>query len=520
MTPTLILAAANLTSNIGLQPNTAMITAMTTVNTNSVIASLANLLPGTTYGNTLLSRGWAVANLQLPQYMSNANTVISSVTSQYNKLLPNVGSGQYDVTKFSSVLAQAGAFVNTSLTMRTALESFHSQTFDSLGISVTNHSSSVTNGISNIFGSAAQIKTLAGALRRFGTAYDATQLNKLGDPAVFIQNLLNHGFGENGQVGVYMIGGYVLPATWQTDDADTLKLFLSNISGSVLDKIIAQTKLSANSVITNLSQLLDLSVIFNSAELAVVPGNNFAGLANEFVNLGGRFNSFAEVADLLDSIETPVVPYLDSYTDIVPALDRANLIAKLGSGSGTLGNPTITDLMGSVAGVTYTDSLTTINSCLATVLANTTGQSLNTNLANVVTQCASGTSSQIDNAFLALWTSANTFNSDASLTTTNTMGNTAITAMRSQLSRETTNLSLAGVNLTDATPAGTTAVLGLVNNLHDYGVDAQGLNYNVLLDSCRQANAGGDAVHASLVEGRNLSAQAQNAVLIGTRYRQ
>jgi hypothetical protein len=61
-------------------------------------------------------------------------------------------------------------------------------------------------------------------------------------------------------------------------------------------------------------------------------------------------------------------------------------------------------------------------------------------------------------------------------------------------------------------------VLGLVNNLHDYGIDGQSLNYGTLLEGCRQDNAGGDAVHAALVEGRNLANQAKNSVLIGTRY--
>jgi hypothetical protein len=518
MTPSLLIAASNLTSNIGLQPNAAMVSAMTAVNSNSLVSNYAILQPGTAYGNTLSARGWTVTNLKLPTYIANANTTISTVSVHYNKMLPSIGSGLYDITKFASVLAQAGAFASSSLTARSSLESFYSQSFDNLGISVTNHSSAVANGISNIFGSAAQIKTLSSAIRRFGTAYDATRLNKLGDPATFIQNLLNHGFGENGKNGVYVIGGYMLPMTWKTDDADTLMAYLKNISGTTLDKIISQTNLNPASTISNLSQLLDLSMIFNSTELAVVPGNNFAGLANEFVNLGGKFNSFTEVADMLANIEIPTLTYLDSYTKIISNTDYANLVAKLGTGTGTIGNPTITDLLGSVAGVVHNNSLTTVKGCLTTALANNSGLSVNTNLANVVTQCATGTSSQIDNAFLALWSAANTFVADTTLSSTTLNGNLAIYNMQSQVTKELTNLALAGVSLSDATPSGVTGVLGLVNNLHDYGIDGQSLNYGTLLEGCRQDNAGGDAVHAALVEGRNLANQAKNSVLIGTRY--
>ena len=519
MTPALITAAAKLTSNIGLQPNAAMTSALTTVNTNSLVSGYALLQPGTAYGNTLAARGWTVTNLHLPMYIANANTTVTSISSQYNKILPSLGSNTYDITKFSSVLSQAEAFVTSSLTIKSMLESFYSQTFDNLGISVTNYSSAVANGLSNIFGTDVQMATLSNGIRRFGTAYDAKRLDKLGDPAVFIQNLIDQGFADDGKNGVYLIGGNMLPTTWRTDDPSVLLTFLSNITGSTLAKIVQQTGITPNSTITNLSQLLDLSKVFNSEELAVVPGGNFEGLANEFINLGGRFNSFTEVADLLNNIEVPVVPYLDAYTKVIADSDYSNLSAKLGTGTGTIGNPTITDLIGTVAGVIHADSLSTVNSCLTTALANSNGQSLNTNLANVASRCATGTSSQIDNAFLALWTSSNVFIADTALGITANTGNAAITSMQSQITKENTNLSLAGINLSDSTSGGVVGILGMVNNFHDYGVDSNKLNYNVLFEGCRQSNAGGDAVHAALVEGRNLNVQSQNSVLIGTTYK-
>jgi hypothetical protein len=253
--------------------------------------------------------------------------------------------------------------------------------------------------------------------------------------------------------------------------------------------------------------------------LAVVPGGNFAGLANEFINLGGRFKSFTEVADLLNDIEVPTLTYLDTYTDIISDSDYANLSASLGTGSGTIGNPTITDVMGSIAGVAHSTALTTINSCLTTALSSTAGTELNTNLSNVVAQCATGTGSQIDNAFAALWTAANTFNSTTALSSTATAGNSAITAMQSQVTTELHNLALAGISLDNITSAGVNGILSMVNNLHDYGVDAQGLNYVTLFEGCRQNNVGGDAVHAALVEGRNLAVQAKNSLLIGTKFK-
>jgi len=620
MTPSLMISASKLLGNIGLQPNATMTSAMTTISINGLVNNYSNLQPGTTNGNTLSARGWTVTNLNLPLYIANANTTISNVSAHYNKILPNIGNGLYDITKFTAILLQAKAFVTASLATQTMLETFYNQTFDDLGISVTNHSSAVANGLSNIFGTDAQMATLSNGIRRFGTAYNIKNLNKLGDPATFIQNLINHGFSENGQNGVYLIGGNVLSATWRTDDASTLLTFLSNIKGDTLNKIIDQTGLTPNSTITDLSQLLDLSKIFNSAELAVVPGNNFAGLANEFVNLGGEFKSFTEVADLLNNIEVPTLTYLDGLTDIISDSDYANLSASIGTGTGSLGNPTITDVMGSIAGVTHSTALTTISNCLTTALSSTEGTLLNETLANVITQCTAGTktstvtfsnlqtgnvvtvagltftananttaanvatifsnlapssiianitsstgsltgnltsgfSSQanvtfanvifnssvnvanivvsttgstplvvstvydIDSGFANLWSAANTFNITTALSTTATTGNSAVTTMQSQVITELNNLTLAGISLDDIPPAGVNGILSTVNNLHNYGVDNQGLNYTTLFEGCRQSNAGGDAIHAALVEGRNLLVQSQHSVMIGTKYK-
>lgn len=523
MTPALIIAASNLTGNIGLQPNATMTSAITTVSINGLVNKYSNLQPGTAYGNTLSARGWSVTNLHLPLYIANANTTISNLSSHYGKMLPSIGTGKYDIGKFAAILSQAGSFITTSLSTRTMLETFYNQTFDNLGISVTNHSSAATNGLSNIFGTDAQMATLANGIRRFGTAYDVKNLNKLDDPATFIQNLIDHGFAET-QVSAsrtvnYIIGGYLLPSTWQKDEPETLVRFLSKIKGDTLNKIISQTGLAPNSVITDLSQLLDLSKIFNSVELAVVPGGTFAGLANEFINLGGKFKSFTEVADLLNDIEVPALSYLDTQTDIISDSDYANLSASLGTGTGTLGNPTVTDVMGSVAGIVHGAALTTINDCLTTALATTAGTNLNTNLSNVVTQCASGTASQIDNAFAALWSSANTFNSTTSLSTVATTGNSAVVSMQSQIATELYNLALAGISLDTITSTGVTGIVSMVNNLHDYGVDSQGLNYAALFEGCRQQNTGGDAIHAALIEGRNLSIQSKNSLLIGTKFK-
>lgn len=509
-TPVLMIAASNLTSNIGLQPNTAMTTTMSTVLSNSLVGRYANLQPGTANGTVLAGRSFSVVKLNLPEFIANANTTIASAQVQYNKMLPSNGNGTYDIAKFASLVGAAGAFATTSWKMNNELEHFNSIDFADIGIAVSDFKSVATNGLSNVFGTQANINILSAALRNLGTAYDITQLGMINDPTVFINNLQKQG---------------LLPAGFiNADNQDNLLNALSQVSGTTLQAIISQTKivLPEPLAVTNLAQLLELPMVFPAEAVAVVPSGTMDGLANEMLNLGGSFKSFAELADLIASIEVPDIPYLNAYTTLIPDVEYARLTAKLGTGAGPYTNPLITDMLGTVAGVGVTDNLTTVSSALTTTLTYSSATALSTALVNLATACGTGNVTFIDSNIAATWTAANTFtaecNTNATLSATVTSANSAIKSMQNHLALELSNLLLADADLDAASPTGINSTLGMVNSLHDYGVDTYQLGYNTLFNNCLQSNVGGDAVKAALVEGRNINSQAQRSVQITTRY--
>jgi hypothetical protein len=509
-TPVVMIAASNLTSNIGLQPNTAMISVMNAVTSNSLVSNYANLQPGTAYATTLSGRGFSVVNLMLPEFIANANTTIVSAQIQYNKMLPSNGDGTYNIPKFASLLSAASSFASTSWKMNNTLENFNGINFSDIGISVSDYNSVVTNGLSNIFGNQTSINILSSALRNLGTAFDITQIGKLNDLTVFINNLQKQG---------------LLPVGFITSaNSDNLLNALSMISGAALKSIISQTKivLPEPLAVTNLAQLLELPMIFPPRAVAVVPGGTLAGLANELLNFGGRFNSFAELATVIASIEVPSIPYLNAYTSLIPNSDYTRLTAKLGSGSGPYTNPLITDLLGTVAGVRVTDNLTTVSSALTSVLTYSSATALSTALVNLAAACDTANNTFIDSNIAATRTAANTFtvfcNSNVTLSSTVISANTAIKSLQSHLSLELDNLLLADANIDAASPTGVNSTLGMVNSLHDYGVDTYQLGYNTLFNNCLQLNVGGDAIKAAMIEGRNINNQNQRSVLITTRY--
>lgn len=505
-TPALIIAASNLTNNLGLQPSADLTGIISTVTSSPLVSNYANLQPGTTYGNVLATRSFAVTSLALPDMIANANIVATSVTVRSDQILTSLGGGTYDVSKFASILQQASSFVTTSSAMSSALNEFKSKEFDELSLDVVDHVSAATNGLSNVFNSEEKLATVAAAIRNLGTAFDATQMNRLHKPAVLIANLQKQGLaGELTTAG--------------TDEE--LIRDLTTVQGTELQRVIEQTKIQLPYVVSDLSQLLDLSKIFPAAAVAIVPDNNLAGLSNLFVNIGGRFKTMSDVANMLESIEIPLVPYLNAYTSLVPDAEYTKLSTKLGQGAGVNGTPLITDMIGTVAGVVHTTALTSLVSELTTVLTFSAAQTLNTQLSNLATLCAGGNVTLIDAGIVSLQSAATTFNSAVSSTTllNNAVanGNSQLSDIRTQLENELSNLLLAGIDLTDATSTGVAGILGLVNSLHDYGVDSQSLNYNILFNNCLQSNAGGDAIKASLIEGRNIAQQVSNSVRVTTR---
>ena len=523
-TPIAIIAASNLVGNIGLAPNAQMISLSATVSSNDLVKRYANLQPGTTNGTTLASRSFSVVNLGLPLYIANANITISNVASHYGNILPAVTATTYNIPKFASVLSSAGGFLQNSKNLSAAIESLKDKSFNDLGLFISNYTDIATNGISNIFANGStdatiikqNIDTVANAVAGFGTAFDIKNCGFIHRPAIFISQLLKQGFYYQKDVDLL---GYTLPDNWQDAEDEVLYDFLSFIDQQSIEKVLLQTKIVTYKTVTNLAQLLDIEYIFPQDAIPLVQNNNLAGLANMLLNIGGSFKSFDELSSMLLNIEVPALSEINSNSELVPSTDYSNVRSKLGY-SVTGGSPTIVDVVGSVAGVTHIDSLTTINNSLTMTTTYTEAQNLSTALYNLANYCASGNITLIDSGIVQVWTAANTFKSkvasDTTLSSVSTAGNAAITSMLSQVSTELTNLSLAGINLSTA-GGSVVDVLSMTNSLDRFGIDRDNLGYSTLFKGMVQNNAGGQAILGCLVDSKNESTQRAYSVPITAR---
>ena len=346
----------------------------------------------------------------------------------------------------------------------------------------------------------------AGAgLQSFGTLFDFTDL------PLNAMNMLKS-LQSNGLAGSTGINDLIKTAGFDpkgTVPDGTLQQVFGSITGSDLQKIIDQTGAQITGPVNSLSDLLNPANIMPPEALAALGIGDGAGgldtLTNTFMNLGIQADNF-QAGDYLASMKTVPTPNLDQLTQPIPDFIATDLKPMLGSGGGLFGNPTMMDMIGTLGGAVHTDSFKAINSTLENIMNSTEGTALN---AAAQTLISSPTTPNLT----AFQTAVNNFNASANLSTSLSTANTAFAASKAQLQKEQQNLSLIGVSLfsSNGAPApqsnsgGVVSIFNLGSKLHDFGVDKQQLGHNELFNAIATDDLTGDAIKASLLEGRNLA---------------
>ena len=346
----------------------------------------------------------------------------------------------------------------------------------------------------------------AGAgLQSFGTLFDFTDLPL--NAMNMLKSLQSNGLADSTGINDLIKTAGFDPKGTVPDG--TLQQVFGSITGSDLQKIIDQTGAQITGPVNSLSDLLNPANIMPPEALAALGIGDGAGgldtLTNTFMNLGIQADNF-QAGDYLASMKTVPTPNLDQLTQPIPDFIATDLKPMLGSGGGLFGNPTMMDMIGTLGGAVHTDSFKAINSTLENIMNSTEGTALN---AAAQTLISSPTTPNLT----AFQTAVNNFNASANLSTSLSTANTAFAASKAQLQKEQQNLSLIGVSLfsSNGAPApqsnsgGVVSIFNLGSKLHDFGVDKQQLGHNELFNAIATDDLTGDAIKASLLEGRNLA---------------
>ena len=553
LTPTALIAVTGIMSGGGFGISSTMTSLFSSVNSNSIVSGAGTL------SNPLITAnvtGLSATLSSLPPFIANASATSSSALTQAQKILPGAGTAQGN-RNFLQAFGGASSFGSASAEYAAALSTLGNKSFGDLGVGVSNFSGVLSNGVTSLlpmvskgfaalqaqahaqsFGSLASViptdpnqagsliangafQSVGSSMKNFGTAYDFTNLQSVGTPQALVASLQKQGlsstYGIDDQISY---AGYN-PKNLSTVPSSVLTTILAGIQGSDLTKIVSTLGVNSVKQPTSLSDLLNLETFMPTSAIGALGLNTgstgLTGLGNSLTNLGVQSNNL-DIGNMIGQIQTKSYTNLNNIQQVIPTSVSSALTPLLGTGSSPFGTPTMNDMVGSAAGATHTNSFNAIQTALTAIMSTSQGQAVSTAMSGLITAYNNSTDPATDalviSAEATLSSAVSALNAqiagNAGLSQQVAAANSAITASQSQITKENNHLSLAGVTLpTGNTPANLgssmTPFLSFGTKLHDYGVDRAAIGYSSMLENVATNDVTGDALQATLAEGRTLA---------------
>jgi len=537
ITPTVMIAAQGMLSGGGVGVNPDMTAQITGASSNSITTLIATL-----QANVANVAGLGTTLSSLPSAFTTVASAGQAAATQAAQMVP-------DVKTFISLQSASTAFGSASAEYGAALSQFGSKSFGDLGIGVGSFADANSGGLTSLVPGlgALAAKAKSDAFGSIGASLDPTALLK-GQASIAGSSLkdgmtqVSTGLKNFGSLmdfsnpqsltprGLYLsLKKQGLTTSNGIDDAianlgetsatitdGPLTFIFSGITGDDLQKIISQTGAKPVGNPQTLNDLLDPTIMMPpgaSTALGIAPGASADGLkslGNTLTNIGVPLDNMS-AANLLGSVQTKVGPYLSQLKSLVPQSVSSALMPMLGSGSSPFGTPSMSDMLGSLAGK-HTADFASAGNQLSSITGSTQGQSLTSAMQALQTAILQG--SGLSAALTALQSAAAAFNSSVAgnpnLQSAINSINTSMSNVTSHLALENSNLSLAGLNLSSppTSPGGSGQILAFASKLHSFGVDKLQLGHNDLFNGAATDDLTGDAIKASLLEGKNVAQMA------------
>jgi len=558
ITPTTLIAVSGLVRGSGLQIPTELTSAISSIQNNPLVSSISSLSTGGFNIPTSLT--------SLTQLNSTAGGILTQAQSILPAGGAG-GDPSSGIKSFMSVFNGSTAFGSASAEYSAALSQFGNKSFADLGINVSNFQDVITNGTSSItrslqavagkaandaFGSVASVldpnllakgkaifssnalaeglQSVGGGLKNFGTLFDFTQPSGLG-PKNLIANLQKQGLADrNGINDLIYEAGYDPKNLAQVPDS-VLTSVLDQVKGSDLDKIIRQTGAKPYQPVRSAAGLLQANNLLPpqaALALGIIDKGPAAlkALGNTLSNLGTSIDNF-KMSDFMAGMETKALQYLGQIKQLIPTDVKTALAPILGSGSGLFGNPQMKDMIGAASGIGYTPNLktagtnvtrlqntsegaalTAASTAYQAAIAGLTSEEIAAALADPMSPVAAAAAGV--NAALVAFQPGNVSSTIQGIVTN--ISNVAA-ASAANLAKEVQNLALAGLKMVDnlgkaieqTVNNSYQSILAFGNRLHKMGRDIQNLGFNDFLPKMATSNVAGDALQATLIEGRNVA---------------
>jgi hypothetical protein len=402
---------------------------------------------------------------------------------------------------FANVFTTAYGYATSVFETVASIYMLQNKTYAQSGIGFANPSDLSTLGLAQ----AAPI--IASTVTNWGTMYDVTKLNLIGDPYVFGQNLLNQGLGNYGNLadkltaaGLDVNDITVIPPSTTTTTATTGTLttqstvgpvqlptihnitttntvtaispsvvtgIYSSITGNDLASIVTATGISTPGVqINSLADYLTLSKVVTAdlvrrySALGIYTLNDAGSFIHKTLG-NGFFATWHDIASALNSIQVPsfasnATNNTTGSSTVLSTTTISTLQNYVSSGTGPFNNPVMSDFLGASAGTGYTSDYTTLISSYNSINPATVVTALGALNSAVITYIAAssgarlGLRSTLSSAVSAVNTALNNLGNSTAIT----QATTSYYDITTRLANEVANINKAGVVFNSGTSQG------------------------------------------------------------------
>ena len=541
-----VIAASGLVNGEGFAVNPDLTSGFSSYNSQPLTVVITNMYSPWSNGqprpgpNTVSNVSGLKSSLDsLPSWVTgfSSYTKISSVASTNASNI--LGSGVTGNKNFASFLNQSAGYGQATLGWHAAIQQYQGKGFSDFGLQNKGYNDIVTGGMTGHWsglsslpgGSQAAFQNLGSALSGMGGGMNLNDLTNALGPSAMVTQMRNKGLYYTGDLNEKLANaGITTDEEVLKADPKLLRSILNSInSSSDVDTTIQVLgiKVPNNVRINNVGDLVDANKMLPPNLRSLAPSGNMSDLNKALGGMGGQFGSAAQLGQFLGKTEVPDLKLLNGLSSPLPSSYITNLAPIIGKGdlpaiggqtfplgTGPIGNPLVTDMLGSAAGIGIVDSFKKINQAHTNIMNSSVGQDLKTALTNVYTADTTPPYTVSGTLTTTLNTAITNFNRAVSSDPELSAANKGMLASAAQITRENTLLPMAGVSLSSPpTVSGMTGILNMAANLPKYGVDKQNLGFKDLFAGIANKNTiTGQAILAALYEGRGQSRSASVSI--------
>lgn len=495
LTPLLLIAGVGLLKNSGIGVSKNLTSSANTFNSGGVSGAVQAAYANCDDEGKAILAQLPVCLTGLPpdgveQAAGASSNVVGDIISSAGAI---VSKGVQGIT---SLIGQASSYAATAFGFQGAIAQAQGMKFDDLGFTFGNFNDLTSCGVTSQFG--AETATSMGTeLARLGTLFDVSDLYNMASPGSICTNLINQGLGEVGSLQNKLEDAGLDVTDLSYENQDVIIDVMSTITNYNLEEIFSVTEFNPFNpdAIQTLADVLDINNVLGPDVTSEI--NSFDALSNKLGNIGGNFANAAEIGEFYSSLEIKSFPTLASMGTLLPDNLVGDMSSIIGSGSGPFRNPTATDILGSAAGIGYTDNIQHCVEVQQDLIAN------NSNVRNLVDYLEANMT-ELDNNVLAMLVT--NINEDSGIQEVLDQGNDSMINAASQLATEKKNQLIAGCKLgDDMLPGSVGGIMSMTTQLPGLSLDPMNLGVGSMLSNMADNDAYGEALQASIVESRNLS---------------